>query len=80
MIATVSVKGGGVTLSWATSTGATSYRLCLNSASNCTTTANTSYRLTGLTKGLAYTWQVTALNSAGETAANGGTWWTFTPA
>ena len=77
--ATASVKGGGVTLSWAAANGATSYRICLNSASNCATTTNTSYRLIGLTKGSASTWQVTALNAAGSTEANGGTWWTFTP-
>lgn len=34
----------------------------------------------GVTKGVTYQWQVTAYNSAGDTAANGGTWWSFTAA
>jgi hypothetical protein len=73
------------TLSWNTSTGATSYEYCYDTTNDsaCTgswtsTGSNTSIGLSGLTTNTAYYWQVRAVNLGGTTDANGGTWWTFT--
>ncbi len=73
-----------LSLRWETSRGATSYEYCIDDSSNntCDTSwvssgANTSIRLTGLSTGN-HSWQVRAVNSYGNTEANGGTWWFFT--
>ncbi len=74
------------TLSWGTSSGATSYDYCYNTASNCnspaswtTAGANTSATLSGLVTSTTYYWQVRAHNASGiPTDADGGTWWSFT--
>jgi hypothetical protein len=64
-------------LSWAASTGASSYEYCLSKAS-CTAASTwistgtaTSKALSGLTPGAKYYWQVRARNGSGLTYANG---------
>jgi hypothetical protein len=65
------------TVSWDTSSGATSYEYCYDTTNDnaCTTWinagANTSAGLSGLTAGTTYYWQVRATNGAGATYANG---------
>ena len=70
------------TLSWAASTGATSYEYCYATTTGCTnwTSAgtNTSVGLSGLANGQVYYWQVRALNGGGNTLADSGTYWSFT--
>jgi hypothetical protein len=72
------------TLSWATSTGATSYEYCYGTATGCTNWTsvgtNTSVALSGLANSQQYYWQVRAVNTSGNTQANGGTYWSFTTA
>lgn len=73
------------TLSWAASTGATSYEYCVDATVNgacnaswiSTGTAQT-VSLSALLAKKAYEWQVRAVNGEGTTIANGGTWWKFT--
>jgi hypothetical protein len=72
------------TLSWAASSGATSYEYCYDMSNNSTCNASwnsagssTSAGLSGLTNNKTYYWQVRAVNSFGTTYANGGTWWSF---
>ncbi len=73
-----------LTLSWQTSTGATSYEYCIDTSSNnsCDATwvsmgANTSVLLNGLSLGN-HSWQVRARNTISTTEADSGTWWSFT--
>ena len=74
-----------VSLSWGAASGGTRYEYCIDTTVNSTcggtwistSTARTA-SLSGLLKGTRYEWQVRAVNAAGTTIANGGTWWTFT--
>jgi predicted outer membrane repeat protein len=71
------------TLSWQTSSGATSYEYCYSSAPGpCTkwnsVGANTSVTLSGLAPGYTYYWQARAVNTYGTAEADNGTWWSFT--
>ncbi len=73
------------TLSWETSTGATSYKYCLDMTDNdvcdsdnwISTGANTSVSLGNLLPSVTYYWQVRARNQVDTTDADGG-WWSFT--
>jgi hypothetical protein len=72
-----------LTLRWAASSGATSYEYCIDTSSNNTcdtswvsTGTNTSVSLTGLALGN-HSWQVRAVNTYGNTEADGGAWWSF---
>lgn len=74
-------------LSWGAATGATRYEYCIDATVNGTcgatwisTATARSVALSGLLKGTRYEWQVRAVNGAGTTLANAGTWWTFTTA
>ena len=73
-----------VTLSWATSSGASSYEFCVDSSPN--STCNTAWisvgsattaLASGLRPGATYHWQVRAVSTAGITEANDGQWWSF---
>jgi hypothetical protein len=73
------------TLTWNSSSGATSYEYCYDTVNN--TTCDTSWvdngtgasvALSGLSNSKTYYWQVRANNSFGTTYANGGAWWSFT--
>jgi hypothetical protein len=73
------------TLSWATSSTATSYQYCIDTSNNsaCNTSwvnvgTNTSASLGGLTNNDTYYWQVLAQNGNGGTFADSGTWWSLT--
>jgi hypothetical protein len=73
------------TLSWQSSSGATSYAYCYDTSNNSTcnaswisTGANTSASLSGLSAGTTYYWHVRATNSNGTTYSNSNTWWSFT--
>lgn len=76
-----------LSLSWGAASGATRYEYCIDATVNgtcgstwvSTSTART-VSLSGLLKGTRYEWQVRAVNAAGTTLANAGTWWTFTTA
>ncbi len=74
---------GRINFSWGTSTGATSYEVCLDSALNgaCDgpwqAVSGTSASASGLAGGTTYEWQVRAKNAAGDTPADGDTFWTF---
>jgi hypothetical protein len=72
------------TLTWQASSGADSYRYCLDTTNNnsCDTSWNfvgtaLSAPISGLVESTTYFWQVEAENGA-ATQANGGTWWAFT--
>jgi uncharacterized delta-60 repeat protein len=73
------------TLSWETSTDATSYKYCLDMTDNDTcdsgtwvsTGTNTSVSLSNLLPSTTYYWQVRAKNQVDTTDATGG-WWFFT--
>ncbi len=72
-------------LSWAAATRATRYEYCVDTTNDnacagswiSTNTARTA-TLNGLAANTAYYWQVRAVNAAGTTIANSGTWWKFT--
>jgi hypothetical protein len=72
--------------SWAAATGATSYQICLSRTTTCGTGSTgwvsvgtaRSVAFSGLASRTVYYWQVQAVNAAGVTNANGGTWWKFT--
>ncbi len=74
------------TLVWETSAGAVSYEYCIDLTTNATCESgvwvsvgtNTSASLSGLLPGTLYSWQVQAINPAGTTYADGGTWHSFT--
>lgn len=73
------------TLSWTTSTGAASYEYCLDRSDNGTCNgawssvgASTSWTIPELLPNTQYSWQVRAVNSAGNVEADSSTWWTFT--
>jgi len=76
------------TLSWAASTGATSYEYCYditndNACSSWTdNSTSTSKALSGLTSSTTYYWQVRANNTGGTTYSNGSStaFWSFTTA
>ena len=75
------------TLTWAASSGATSYEYCYDSSRNsvCNGTwvsvgANRTATISGLGSRLNYEWQVRAVNTGGTRLANNGTWWRFTSA
>ena len=76
-----------VALAWGASTNASSYEFCVDTTNNSTcdgTWVGTGTSRTGTASGLArntnYYWQVRAVNGAGTTLANSGTWWRFTTA
>jgi serine protease len=71
------------TIAWGASAGATNYQYCIDTTTN--STCDTSWvSLNGtsasptLNAGTTYYWQVRAVNTAGTTNANSGTWWRFT--
>ena len=74
------------TLSWGSSSGATSYEYCYDTSNdnNCSgwtsNGAATSKALSGLTPGVTYYWHVRALNAGGTTYADGSAtaFWSFT--
>ena len=68
-----------VTLRWAASAGATGYQWCISTVSGTCTFAPTSATQVAVTLSArtTYYWQVRAVNGAGTTDANGGTWWSF---
>jgi chitinase len=78
------VTSQNVTLSWNPSSGGNiTYNVTLNTDNNVlihswsgVTATSVSYTLPN-TYGADYYWQVTAVNSAGTTDADGGTWWWF---
>jgi len=80
-----------LSLTWAASTGATSYEYCLTTTAPTAgqTTCNTGWTsvgtlrsasVSGLLRLTNYYWQVRAINSTSITYANAGTWWRFTTA
>jgi protein involved in ribonucleotide reduction len=70
------------TLSWDTSTDATSFEYCYDTTTGCmdwvSAGTSTSVELTGLGNNQEYYWQVRAVNAGGDTQANSGTYWSFT--
>ena len=72
------------TLSWGTSSGATSYEYCYAITTGCTSWTSvgtaTSVGLSGLSNSQIYYWQVRAVNLGGNTLADSGTYWSFTTA
>jgi hypothetical protein len=73
-----------LTLSWGAATGVTRYEVCIDKVNNAkcdatwvsTSTARSYSR--SLSSKTVYYWEVRAVNSAGTTLANSGTWWRFT--
>jgi subtilisin family serine protease len=73
---------GSVTLSWASSSGATSYQYCVSTTNGvCASWIDvgtaTSFVVTGVSPRTNDWWEVRAVNGAGTTLANGGTWWKY---
>jgi len=68
---TASPGNAQVSLSWSASSGATSYNLYRNGVKVKTAIASLSTVDTGLTNGTSYTYQVTAVNTAGESGLSG---------
>lgn len=73
-----------LTISWNTSSGASSYEYCIDTSLNntCNTSwvnvgNNTSATLNGLASNTTYSWQIRAINSSGATDANSSVWWSF---
>src|SRR5262249_44743029 len=77
-------QGTTPTLAWTASSGATSYEYCVDTSANATcdtswtSTTGFSAALSGLAANTSYSWQVRAVNSAGSTQADSGTWFSFT--
>jgi hypothetical protein len=74
-----------LTLTWGSSSTATSYEYCLDTSDNATcdgtwvsTGTNVSVTLSGLQFSTTYFWQVRANGLGGTTYANTNTWWRFT--
>ncbi len=74
-----------LTLSWAASSGATSYEYCVDTSNDnacagtwISTGTTRQAALSGLPGRTAHYWQVRSRNASGTTLANGGTWWKFT--
>jgi len=74
-----------LTLSWAASSGATSYEYCVDTTNDnacagtwISTGSTRSAAIGGLATKKAHYWQVRAVNASGTTLANSGTWWKFT--
>ena len=71
------------TLTWAASTGATSYQYCYATSATCAEAdwknagAETTARISNLTGERMYYWKVRASNTAGTTVADSNTFWTF---
>lgn len=72
-------------LSWASSTGATSYEYCYDTSNDTfcdgswvSVGAQTNVNVFDLSTGTTYYWQVRAVNSTAKTEANSGVWWSFT--
>ena len=73
------------TLSWESSSGASSYEYCYDTADDdsCNGSwtnvgSNTSAALSGLSANTTYYWHVRGRNGSGDTYANTDTWWSFT--
>jgi len=73
------------TLSWGSSTGATSFEYCIDATvdnvcngSWISTGTTRTAALTGLAYATKYEWQVRARNTGGTADANSGAWWNFT--
>jgi len=73
-----------VSLSWGTSARATTYEYCVATSINGSCIAGawssvggTTAAVNGLSRRTTYYWQVRAVNGAGVTQANSGTWWKF---
>jgi hypothetical protein len=74
-----------LSLSWGTSSDATSYEYCIDTTVNGACDGSwidvgnvLSAALSGLATSTSYSWQVRAVNGQGTTQADGGTWWQFT--
>ncbi len=72
------------TLTWAASTGATSYQYCIDTTNNSScdsgswiSTGANAAQPVSLNAGTSYYWQVRALTGAAITYADNGTWWSF---
>jgi serine protease len=72
------------TLRWKSSSGATSYEVCLDTSNDGSCdgswqrVSGTRVSVSSLARRTTYYWQVRANNANGTTLANGGTWWRFT--
>jgi len=75
-----------LTFTWAAATGATSYEFCISTTTTCTGTGASGWISTGTNRSITrtalaskrtYYWQVRAVNGAGATLANSGTYWKF---
>lgn len=71
-------------LSWESNSQAAGYKVCFDTSDDSTCAipwmdaVGTSANLSGLNPGIAYYWQVQAVNPGGVTEANAGHWWSFT--
>jgi len=79
-----SISGTSVTLSWGTSSGASTYAYCLDQVNDdacngswVSVGSSTSATVNNLAQGAKYYWQVQATNTAGTTDADAGAWRTF---
>jgi hypothetical protein len=79
--------GTSAALAWSASANATSYEYCFDTSNDAACSGTwigtgtvRSATIGGLARNTTYYWQVRALNAAGATLANSGTWWRFTTA